>query len=127
MFYDYNKDNENEVRILLRKKIQEDKKYAVRDLSDETIENEKKAVEECVGAVIFYGSNCDSIWYKMRERIILKAKNIKSGAVCVDGAEEPQIEKKIDRDVSVNEILPIKGKKELDTGVISFKAKLQDE
>ncbi len=127
MFYDYTKDNENELRIKLKKKIQEDKQYAVRDLSYDTIENEKKEIEECNGAVIFYGSNSDSIWYKMRERIILKAKNIKCGAVCVDGTEEPEIEKKIDRDVSVTEIMQIKGEKDLDTGITFFKTKLKDE
>jgi chaperonin cofactor prefoldin len=127
MFYDYTKDNENDLRIKLKKKIQEDKQYAVRDLSYDTIENEKKEIEECNGAVIFYGSGSDSIWYKMRERIILKAKNIKCGAVCVDGTEEPEIEKKIDRDVSITEILPIKGEKELETGITNFKTKLQGE
>jgi hypothetical protein len=126
MFYDYAKDNENELRIKLKKKIQEDKKYAVRDLSYDTIENEKSEIEECNGAVIFYGSNSDSVWYKMRERIVLKAKNIKCGAVCVDGKEEPEIEYKIDRDVNVAEILQIKGEKELDNGISVFKTKLQD-
>jgi hypothetical protein len=126
MFYDYSKDNESDLRIKLKKKIQEDKQYAVRDLSYDTIENEKKEIEECNGAVIFYGSNSDSVWYKMRERIILKAKNIRCGAVCVDGNEEPEIERKIDRDVSVTEILQIKGERELDAGITIFKTKLQD-
>jgi hypothetical protein len=99
----------------------------VRDLADEPFENEKKGIEECRGAIIFYGSGSDSVWYKMRERTILKARNIKLGAVCVDGKEDPEIEKKIDRDVSVNEILPIKGEKELDNGVKTFKQFLQED
>ena len=41
--YDYTKDNENDLRILLRK-MQDDKKFAVRDLSYETIEDEKQAI-----------------------------------------------------------------------------------
>ncbi len=127
MFYDYTKDNENDLRIKLKKKIQEDNQYAVRDLSYDTIENEKKEIEECNGAVIFYGSNSDSIWYKMRERIILKAKNIRCGAVCVEGKEAPEIERKIDRDVSITEILQIKGERELDTGISIFKTKLRDQ
>jgi hypothetical protein len=126
MFYDYSKDNENELRIALRKEIQADKTIAIRDLAYETIEEEKKAIEECNGAIIFYGPNSDSVWYKMRERIILKAKNIKIGAVCVDGAPDTEIEKKIDRDVSVSEILPIKGAKEFNNAINIFKTKLQE-
>ncbi len=126
MFYDYSKDNENGLRIELRKQIQADKTIAIRDLAYETIEEEKKAIEECDGAIIFYGPNSDSVWYKMRERIILKAKNIKIGAVCVDGAPETEIEKKIDRDVSVSEIMPIKGEKEFDNAINIIKSKLQE-
>ncbi|MCW3109799.1 MAG: toll/interleukin receptor protein [Segetibacter sp.] len=125
MFYDFEKDNESELRIRLRKKLQEGKKFAIRDLADESFEIQKKGIEECNAAFIFYGSNCDSVWYKMRERIVLKANKL--GAVCVDGIEEPEIEKKIDRDVSVNEILPIKGEKELEAGVMEFKKILQEE
>jgi hypothetical protein len=124
MFYDFEKDNENELRIKIRKKLQEGKKFAIRDLADESFEVQKKGIEECNAAFIFYGSNCDSLWYKMRERIVLKAN--KFGAVCVDGQEEPEIERKIDRDVSVTEILPIKGEKELETGVTEFKKILQE-
>jgi hypothetical protein len=125
MFYDFEKDNENELRIKLRKKLQEGKKFAIRDLADESFEAQKKGIEECNAAFIFYGSNCDSIWYKMRERIVLKANKL--GAVCVDGREEPEIERKIDRDVSVTEILLIKGEKELESGVTEFKKILQEE
>jgi hypothetical protein len=63
----------------------------------------------------------------MRERLILKAGNIRSGAVCVDGKEELEIEKKVDRDVSVSEMLSIKGEKELEEGVTNFKKKLQED
>lgn len=127
MFYDYNKDNENELRINLRKKIQEHKDCAIRDMAYESFENEKKYIEDCEGAVIFYGQNNDSIWYKMRESIILNAKNIKARAVCMDGNEISFIENKIDRDVSVNEIESIiKGKSELDTGVSQFRQKLYE-
>lgn len=124
MFYDYGKDNENNLRIRLRKKIQEGKDCAIRDLAYESFENEKKYISECEGAVIFYGEHNDTIWYKMRESIILNAKNIKVRAVCVDG-EMKFIENKIDRDVSVNEIEPIiKGAMDLETGVKIFKQKL---
>jgi hypothetical protein len=125
MFYDFEKDNENDLRIRLRKKLQEDKKFAIRDPADESFENQQKAIEECSAAFIFYGSNCDSIWYKMRERIILKAN--KFGAVCVDGREDMEIEKRIDRDVSINEILSIKGEKELEAGITEFKQMLKEE
>lgn len=128
MFYDFENDNNNELRIRLRKKLQEDKKFTIRDLADESIENQKKGIEECTGAFIFYGPNSNSAWYRVREKIILNAANIKGrGAVCVDATEEPEIEKKIDRDVSVNEILPIKGEKELETKVVEFKRILQEE
>ncbi len=125
MFYDFENDNENDLRIRLRKILQEDKKFAIRDPADESFEIQKKAIEECNAAFIFYGTNSDSIWYKMRERAILTSN--KFGAVCVDGREEPEMEKKIDRDVSVNEILSIKGEKELEAGVLAFKKLLQEK
>ena len=128
MFYDFEKDNDSDLRIQLRKKIQEDNKFAIRDLADESFENQTKGIEECNGAIIFYGSNSDSAWYKVRERIVLKASNIKfgAGAVCVDGNADPDIDRKVDRDVSITEILPIKGKKELETKLIEFKKSLTE-
>ena len=127
MFYDFEKDNDSDLRIQLRKKLQEDKQFVISDPADEGFEEQKLAVADCDAAIIYYGADSDSGWYKARERIILKAGNIKIGGrvAFVDGAAEPDIERKIDRDVSINEVITIKGQKELDSRVTEFKNSLK--
>ena len=127
MFYDFDKDNDSDLRIQLRKKLQEDKQFTVSDPADESFEEQTKAMQDCDAAVIYYGSDSDAHWYKVRERIILKADNIKKEGrvVYVDGIADTDIERKIDRDVSINEVISIKGQKEIDTRIEEFKNNLK--
>jgi hypothetical protein len=125
MFYDYQNDNKCELRRKLRKKIQENPDFIMRDPPEEVYSNQVEGIKQCQGAIIFYGHYSDSLWFRKKEQIIQDASNIVAKAVCLDGDEE-EIEEKIESDVSVNEFVPIKGEPGLENGVTEFKLKLQE-
>ena len=123
MLYDFSKDHNNDLRISLKTKIEENEELSVRFNSpNENLQKEKEDLEKCHGALIFYGAT-DSQWYLMRQSLLYDAKNINCKAVCID---EPEIEKKLNRDISKKEFqTTIKGQNELDSGVANFIEGLQ--
>lgn len=127
MFYDMQKDNDSDLRIQLRKKIQEDKAFVIRDLADQTVTEQTKALRDCDAAVIFYGNASDTVWYKVQERIVVGADNLRkeTRAVFIDRTEIPDIERIIDRDISINEVEVIKGQGELVDRVEAFRKRLK--
>jgi len=123
MFYDFMKDHDCDLRIKLKTKIEENENLTVRfspPLS--TLEKEKEDLDKCEGGFIFYGT-ADPQWFAYRQSILLDAGFTKSKAICVD---EPEIDKKIDRDISKNAFITIKGKSDLDFGVKNFLERLQN-
>jgi hypothetical protein len=123
MFYDFTKDHESDLRIGLKTKIEENKHFSLRfNLPNENLQKEKEDLEKCEGALIFYGA-ADPQWFLMRQSILFDAVKIQTKAVCID---EPEIDKKMNRDVSKNEFLTIKGKNELELGVKSFLDRLEN-
>ena len=123
MFYDFTKDHDCELRIKLKTKIEENENLTVRfspPLS--TLEREKEDLDKCEGGCIFYGT-ADAQWFAYRQSILLDAGFTQSKAICVD---EPEIDRKIERDVSKNAFITIKGKTDMDYGVKNFLERLQN-
>jgi TIR domain-containing protein len=124
MFYDFSKDHDSDLRISLKEKIESNENVSVRlSTANQDLEQEKRELENCDGALIFYGAS-DPGWYSMRQLVVLDAKNITSKAVCVD---DPDIDRKIKRDVSKNEVQTIKGVNDLEPGVKSFLDRIQNK
>jgi hypothetical protein len=123
MFYDFSKDHDSDLRIKLKSKIEESDNLAVRfSPPNPTLEKEKEDLEKCEGGCIFYGT-ADTQWFAYRQSILIDAGYTQSKAICVD---EPEIERKIERDVSKNAFITIKGKGDLEIGVKSFLERLQN-
>lgn len=121
MFYDFDKDHNNELRIQLKAKIEEKENIAVLfSLPNGSPTEDKEELEKCDGACIFYGA-ADPRWFLYRQRTLLDAGHARSKAVCVD---EPEIDAKIDRDVSRHAFITIRGKKNFDSGIQTFLDKL---
>lgn len=124
MFYDFSKDHNNDLRIILKSKIEENENIAVRfSLPNVSLEKEKEDLEKCEGGFIFYGAT-DPQWFVMRQSVLLDAGFTRSKAVCVD---EPEIDVKIRRDVSRNAFMLIKGRTDLDFGVKNFLDRLNNK
>jgi len=124
MFYDFTKDHNNNLRIKLKSKIEENENMAVRfSLPNATLEKEREDLEKCEGGCIFYGCT-DPQWFIYRQSILLDAGYTQSKAVCVD---EPEIDIKIQRDVSKNAFMLIKGQTDLDFGVKNFLERLKNK
>ena len=123
MFYDFAKDHDCDLRIKLKTKIEENENLTVRCSPPmSTLEKEKEDLDKCEGGFIFYGT-ADPQWFAYRQSILLDAGFTQSKAICVD---EPEIDRKIDRDVSKNAFITIKGKSDLDFGVKNFLERLQN-
>ena len=122
MFYDFTKDHNNDLRINLKSKIEENENLAVRfSIPNVSLEKEREDLEKCEGGCIFYGAT-DPQWFVYRQSILLDAGFTQSKAVFID---EPEIDKKIQRDVSKNAFMVIKGKTEFDSGIKSFLERLK--
>ncbi len=122
MFYDFSKDHESDLRIKLKTKIEENENLLVKfSVPNASLEKDKEDLNNCDGGCIFYGAT-DSQWFAMRQSILIDAGFAQSKAICLD---EPEIDKKADRDVSKNAFITIKGKGDLEPGVKSFVEKLQ--
>jgi hypothetical protein len=116
MLYDFKKDHDNPTRVRLKNKLEEHLNVIGRDIPEEKLLEEKRIIDECQGAVIFYGSS-DFSWYVKRQDTLISEPNIKR-AVCID---EPRFQKKVDADIWKNEFDIIRGKGdtefELDTDI----------
>jgi|SRR5947209_18772179 len=100
----------------------EEKNYCVRwNTMDEDGQKEVEDLGACDGAVVFYGS-AQPKWFMVKQAKLLDMKNLRSRAICLD---EPEIQKKLNRDVSKNEFVTIQGKANLDTGLNNFLERLQ--
>jgi len=121
MYYDFTADHDNELRIDLKTKMEE-KNYCVRwNTFDEDCQKEIEDLEACDGAVVFYGA-AQPKWFMVKQAKLLDMKNLRSRAICLD---EPEIQKKFNRDVSKNEFVTIQGKANLDAGLSTFLERLQ--
>lgn len=121
MFYDFDKDHNNELRIQLKAKIEEKENISVLfNLPNGSPTEDKAELEKCDGACIFYGA-ADPLWFLYRQRTLLDAGHTKSKAVCVD---EPELDVKINRDVSRHAFITIRGKNDFDLGIQTFLDKL---
>ncbi|MXV53164.1 TIR domain-containing protein [Pedobacter sp. HMF7647] len=97
MFYDFDKDHNNDLRIKLKKEIEKKGNFLIQNLPSSPLEKDKQDLEKCDGACIFYGlSNPE--WFVMRQSILNDAGFTHTKAVCIDN---PDIDLKLDRDVSV--------------------------
>ncbi|MEO6000404.1 MAG: toll/interleukin-1 receptor domain-containing protein [Chitinophagaceae bacterium] len=124
MFYDFSKDHNSDLRIKLKSKIEENENLAVRfSMPNASLEKEKEELDKCEGGCIFYGAT-DPQWFVYRQSILLDAGYTLSKAVCVD---EPEIDMKIQRDVSKNAFMIIKGRTDLDYGVKNFLERLKNK
>ncbi len=83
---------------------------------DENAKNEKEDLDSCHGAFVFYGG-AGPKWFMVKQANLLQTKNLLSRGVCVD---EPEIQTKCQRDVSIGEFVTIQGKENLDTGLETF-------
>lgn len=123
MFYDFGKDHNNELRIKLKSKIEENEDLAVRfSMPNASLEKEREDLDKCEGGCIFYGAT-DPQWFVYRQSILLDAGYTLSKAICVD---EPEIDRKIQRDISKNAFMVIKGQTDLDFGVKNFLDRLKN-
>ena len=121
MFYDFSKDHNSNLRIKLKSKIEENTNVVIKfNVPDASLDKDKEDLEKCEGGFIFYGAT-DPQWFAYRQSILLDAGYTHSKAICVD---EPEIDTKIERDVSRNAFITIKGLNELDTGVKNFLSRL---
>lgn len=115
MFYDYDNDQDNPVRIDLKNKLERHLSVIGRNIPEEKLSEEKKIIDQCEAAIIFYGKSGWG-WYVKRQDTLI-SENIKR-AVCID---EPEFNIKLDRDVWKNEFNIIRGKGktefELDTDI----------
>ncbi len=117
MFYDFRTDHNNELRIQLKSKIEENENLTVRfSLPDPLLEKEREDLDKCEGGCIFYGAT-DPRWFAYRQSLLLDAGYTHSKAVCVD---EPEIDKKIQRDLIKNAFTVIRGQTGLDLGLKNF-------
>ena len=124
MFYDFGKDHNNDLRIKLKSKIEENEDLAVRfSLPNTSLEKEREDLDKCEGGCIFYGAT-DPQWFVYRQSILLDAGYTLSKAICVD---EPEIDRKIQRDISKNAFMVIKGQTDLDFGVKNFLERLKNK
>jgi hypothetical protein len=121
MFYDFSKDHENGLRINLKSKLEENPNVVVKfSVPNASYEKDKQDLDSCDGGFIFYGQT-DPQWFAMRQSILIDAGFAHSKAICID---EPDIEKKANRDVSKNAFITIKGQQNLESGVKDFVEKL---
>ena len=121
MLYDFEADHDNDLRIHLKRKI-EAENYSLRwNTPGEDGQKETEELEGCEGAVVFYGK-AQPKWFMVKQARLLDVKNLRSRAICLD---EPDIQKKFDRDVSQIEFLTIQGQGNLETGLQNFLQRLQ--
>lgn len=121
MFYDFEKDHNNALRIQLKAKIEEKENIAVLfNLPGGTPTEDKEELEKCDGAFIFYGA-ADPLWFLYRQRTLLASDHTRSKGVCVD---EPEMDVKINRDVSRHAFITIRGNNDFDNGIQTFLEKL---
>lgn len=100
LYYLFPTDHDNDLRIDLKTKIEE-KNFCVRwNTPGEDSQKLKEDLEACEGAVIFYGA-AGFEWFNVSQAKLLDVKHLRSRGVCID---EPEIEKKVKRDVSKNEV-----------------------
>ncbi len=83
--------------------------------------NEREDLGSCDGAFVFYGG-AGSKWFMVKQASLLSAKNLRSRGVCVD---EPEIQTKCERDISMGEFIIIKGRDNFDGGLDDFLNGLQ--
>ncbi len=122
MFYDFDKDHNNELRIRLKTMIEENENVDVRfSLPNAPLEKDKEDLEKCEGGLIFYGKT-DPYWFAMRQAILMDSPKTQSKCICID---EPEIEEKVKRDVIKRPFTIIKGSADLETGMKSFWDSLQ--
>lgn len=122
MFYDFSKDHNSNLRIDLKKKIEENENIAVLpNVPNGALSADMEQMENCEGACIFYGAS-DPEWFLVRQSILIAAGKTASKAICID---EPGIEIKIERDVSKNSFITIRGRDDFENGVSTFLDKLK--
>ncbi len=121
MFYDFGADHDNDLRIDLKTALEE-QNYSLRwNTPDDDGQKETEDLEACEGALVFYGA-AQPKWFMVKQARLLDVKNLRSRAICLD---EPDIQKKMARDVSKLEFVTIRGKAELTDGVHNFLQRLQ--
>lgn len=122
MFYDFKKDHNSDLRIKLKTRIEENKKISVfPNMPNGTLSTEREELDKCDGALIFYGAS-DPEWVLMHQSILIGSSAKRPKAICID---EPEINLKIKRDVSINEFITISGNNEFEDGVQNFLDKLK--
>lgn len=107
--YDYDRDHDNELRIFMKNEIEKEKIELSSSLPGLNMEEEKKAIEECRMAIIFYGQ-ADKSWFSFRQHILKQTNVVEKKVIFLD---KPEIDKKLRRDTYQNPFTIVKIENEL--------------
>lgn len=116
MLYDDQKDDDNAIRIRLKKRLENRNELVLlftssppfvqkqsAEYKKETLERIRRELELSKGVIIFYGT-AQKNWYKYWQSEVQKMFSLKAKAVCLS---EPEKQMKINRDVSKNAFIII--------------------